>query len=192
MNRIIHQAIPDLTASVKKVIVYYVDITSEDEIKKFIADDDSATIEIELRDLKTVLADVVVEDYAELSVEETHDDLFGGFVVTIEKFASDRVQGKIADFNNKASLNSGKKPYKPITISDDGLELIEFISVDSAAAEDEWHSDSELKIDKLGHVILNGEKTKDFWDGKINCRKKPRRIKIRNICGDETEWALDE
>jgi adenine-specific DNA-methyltransferase len=191
MNRIIHQAIPDLTANVKKVIVYYVDITSEDEIRQFIADDDSTTVEIELRDLKTVLDDVVAEDYAEFSLEETHDDLFGGFAVTIEAFASDRVQGKIADFNSKAFLNSGKKPYKPITISDDGLELIEFVSVDSTAAEGEWHSDSELKIDKLGYVIKNGERTKDFWDGKIACRKKPLRIKIRNICGDETEWALD-
>lgn len=34
MQRIIHEAIPDLPASTKKVIVYYVDITSEEEIKK--------------------------------------------------------------------------------------------------------------------------------------------------------------
>jgi len=190
MSRIIHQAIPDLTANVKKVIVYYVDITSEDEIKKFIAEDDSTTIEIELRDLKTVLDDVIIEDYAEFSVEETSDDLLGGFAVVVEKFASDRAQGKIADFNNKAFLSSGKKPYNPITISDDGLELIEFISVDCTAADGEWHSDSEIKIDKLGYAIQDGKKTKDFWDARIGCREKPLRIKIRNICGDETIWSL--
>ena len=37
MNRILHQAIPDLDSSVKKVIVYYIDITDEDEIRRFIA-----------------------------------------------------------------------------------------------------------------------------------------------------------
>ena len=51
MNRIIHRAIPDLDSSIKKVIVYYIDITSEEEIRKFIAQDDSTDVEIELRDL---------------------------------------------------------------------------------------------------------------------------------------------
>ena len=36
MNRIIHQAIPDLDSNIKKVIVYYIDITDEAEIQKFI------------------------------------------------------------------------------------------------------------------------------------------------------------
>ena len=36
MNRIIHQAIPELDNDVKKVIVYYIDISDEAEIKKFI------------------------------------------------------------------------------------------------------------------------------------------------------------
>ena len=192
MNRIIHQAIPDLDSGIKKVIVYYVDITSEEEIRKFIAEDDSTDIEIDLRDLKTLLDDVVVEDYAELKLEESHEDLFGGFVVTVEKFASDRVMQKISDFNQKAFLNSSaKKPYKPIEISEDGLELIEFLSVDCTSDSGEWHSDSEIKIDKLGYVIKNGEKTKEFWDGKIRSQKKPLRLKIRNICGDETVWAVD-
>jgi adenine-specific DNA-methyltransferase len=193
MNRIIRQAIPDLDANVKKVIVYYVDITSEEEIRKFIAEDDSTTIEIELRDLKTILDDVVVEDYAEYSVAKTQEDLYGGYAVTIEKFASDRVMQKIDDYNQKAFLNSSqKKPYKPIEISEYGLELIEFVSVDCTAAEGEWHSDSEIKIDKLGCVIEGGQKTKDFWDGKIRCGKKPIRVKIRNICGDETMWITKD
>ena len=89
-------------------------------------------------------------------------------------------------------LNSSeKKPYKPIIVSDDGLELIEFISVDCTSSEGEWHSDSEIKIDKLGYVIKNGTKTKEFWNGKISCEKKPLRLKIRNICGDETVWETD-
>lgn len=191
MNRIIHQAIPDLDSNIKKVIVYYIDITDEAEIQKFIKDDDSTNIEIELRDLKTILDDVIIGDYAEFHAEETHDDLFGGYAVTIDKFISDRVLSKIAEFNEKAFLNSSaKKPYKPIEISEDGLELIEFLSIDCTAAEGEWHSDSEIKIDKNGFVVVNGNKTKDFWDGKIRCEQKPLRLKIRNICGDETVWDI--
>lgn len=189
MNRIIHQAIPDLDSDIKKVIVYYVDITSEEEIKKFIAEDDSTTVEIELRDLKTVLDDVVIEDYAEFHVDEVHEDLFGGYAIYIDSFVSDRVQGKIAEFNDKNRLNT-KKEFTPITISEEGLELIEFLSVDCTAQDGEWHSDSEIKIDKNGYIIVNGEKTKDFWDGRILCKEKPLRLKIRNICGDETVWDV--
>ena len=191
MNRIIHQAIPDLDSNIKKVIVYYIDITDEAEIQKFIKDDDSTNIEIELRNLKTILDDVIIGDYAEFHAEETHDDLFGGYAVTIDKFISDRVLSKIAEFNPKALLNSStKKPYKPIEISDDGLELIEFLSVDCTSTEGKWNSDSEIKIDKNGFVVVNGNKTKDFWDGKIRCEQKPLRLKIRNICGDETVWEV--
>ena len=191
MNRIIHQAIPDLDPSVKKVIVYYIDITSEEEIRKFIADDDSTTVEIELRDLKAVLDDVVIGDYAEFHVEQVTDDLLGGYAVTVDKFLSDRVMQKIFEFNEKARMNAtAKKPFKPIEISEESLELIEYLSMDCTAAEGQWHSDSEIKIDKLGYVIRNGIKTKDFWDGTIRSDKKPLRLKIRNICGDETVWEV--
>lgn len=191
MNRIIHQAIPELDSNIKKVIVYYIDITDEDEIRKFIDDDDSTTVEIELRDLKLVLDDVIMGDYAEFNCEQVYEDIFGGYAVTIDKFISDRVLSKIAEFNQKAFLNAtDKKPYKPIEISEDGLELIEFLSVDCTSDKDEWHSDSEVKIDKNGYVIINGEKTKDFWNGRITCREKPLRLKIRNICGDEMIYNL--
>lgn len=192
INRIIHQAIPDLDNNIKKVIVYYIDITSEEEIKKFIKEDDSTTVEIELRDLKSILDDVVIGDYAEFHTEENKKDLLGGYNTIIDKFASDRVMQKIEEFNQKAFLNSSeKKPYNPIKISDDALELIEFISLDCSAADGEWHSDSEIKIDKNGFVIKNGNKTKDFWDGTVYSAEKPLRIKIRNICGDETIWDFE-
>lgn len=189
MNRIIHQAIPDLDASVKKVIVYYIDITSEKEIRKFIAEDDSTTVEIELRDLKTVLDDVVIGDHAEFHTEQTSEGFFSGYTVTIDRFISDRVMGKIMEFNNKSRLNA-KKAFKPIEVSEEGLELIEFLSLDCTARDGQWHSDSEIKIDKLGYVIRNGEKTKEFWDGTIQSEKQPQRLKIRNICGDETVWEI--
>jgi hypothetical protein len=71
-------------------------------------------------------------------------------------------------------------------ISEEGLELIELISLDCENTEGQWHSSSEIKIDKLGYVITNGVKSKNFWDGKITSDKKPLRIKVRNISGDET------
>ena len=88
-------------------------------------------------------------------------------------------------------MNTNKK-FTPITISDTGLELIEFLSLDCTAAEGIWHSDSEIKIDKLGYVIRDGVKTKEFWDGAITSDKQPLRLKIRNICGDETVWKTAE
>ena len=190
INRVIHQAIPDLDTSVRKVIVYYIDITSQEEIRRFIAEDDSTTVEIELRDLKTVLDDVVIGDHAEFHTEQTSEGFFSGFTVTIDRFLSDRVLGKIMEFNNKSRLNA-KKSFKPIEVSEDGLELIEFLSLDCTARDGEWHSDSEIKIDKLGYVIRNGQKTKEFWDGTIQSGKQPLRLKIRNICGDESIWELE-
>lgn len=189
INRVIHQAIPELDASVKKVILYYIDISGLAEIQKFIAEDDSTSVEIELRDLKNVLDDVVIGDYAEFHTEQTAEGFFDGCTVTIDRFVSDRVLGKIMEYNNKARLNA-KKTFKPIEISEEGLELIEFLSLDCTAAEGEWHSDSEIKIDKLGYVIRNGNKTKAFWDGCIRANQQPLRLKIRNICGDETVWKV--
>lgn len=49
-----------------------------------------------------------------------------------------------------------------------------------------WHSDHEVKIDKKGFVNINNQKTKTFWDGFIKSVKKPKRLKIRSIIGDET------
>lgn len=191
MNRIIHQAIPDLDNDVKKVIVYYIDITSEEEIRKFIEEDDSTTVEIELRDLKTILDDVVIGDYATFHTQEPQEGI-ERYTVVLDTFDSDRVMQKITEFNEKARMNATtKRPFKPIEISDTGLELIEYLSLDCTAADGEWHSDSEIKIDKNGYVICNGEKTKSLWDGAIRSEKKPLRLKIRNICGDETVWSLD-
>jgi adenine-specific DNA-methyltransferase len=85
-----------------------------------------------------------------------------------------------------------EKEFKPLQISDEGLETIEWISLDctSANKQDIWHSDAEIKIDRFGYVIRDGLKTKDFWDATIKCNNKPLRMKIRNICGDETIFIL--
>ena len=200
INRIIREALPDLPADIRRVIVYYIDITDRNDIEQFIKEqNDQTTIEIELRDLKQFLDDIVVEDDAEWEVSETHDALFTGWKVTINSFHSDRVLKKIEEVNLKGrqqvlqQKTKGKeKKFVPITISDEGLETIEWISLDCENAEKNqpWHSDVEIKRDHLGRVCLNGKKTDEFWDGSIRCDKKPLRMKIRNICGDETVWTL--
>ena len=85
----------------------------------------------------------------------------------------------------KAQKVSTGKNEKKIEISDEGLELIEMISLDCTSKKGTWNSDEEIKIDKKGYVTKNGKKTKEFWNGKISFKKKPLRIKVRNIAGDE-------
>lgn len=195
MNRIIREALPDLPDDTKRVIVYYIDITDRDEIEQFIKEQNNqTTIEIELRDLKQVLDEVVVEDEAEWELTETQDNLFKGWTLELKSFHSDRVLRKIEEVNMKGQQQSiaKGKAFKPIEISDEGLETIEWISLDSSTADKQapWHSDAEVKIGRLGYVILNGKKTQDFWDATIKCDQKPLRMKIRNICGDETVFVL--
>lgn len=199
MNRIIREAMPDLPDGTKRVIVYYIDIDNREEIEQFIKEEGNPLIEIELRDLKQILDDMVVEDAAEWTLSEVSDNLFNGWKVEITHFQSDRVLRKIDELNQKNQLQvlqqnaKGKnKTYVPIHISDEGLETIEWISLDCSTAEKTapWHSDSEIKIDKQGYVIRNGVKTAEYWDGCIRCDNKPLRMMIRNICGDETIFVI--
>ena len=144
MNRILKEAMPDLPDGTKKVIVYYIDITDIKEIKQFIKEQNDTLIEVELRDLKNVLDNVVVEDDAEFDVKEVQPE--------------------------------GEA----------------FLSLDctSADASSPWRSNSEILIDRLGYVRKNGVDTKTFWNGTITSDNKPLRLKIRNICGDETIYEL--
>ena len=193
MNRILREAVPDLPSEVKQVIVYYIDIEDEAAIRRFIREDDTTLVEIVLRDLKPLLDDAVVEDAAEFTVERGAGDLL--YTVRIHSFASDRVAQKIAAYNDKAYVNSSaKKPFRPILLSEEGLEAIEYIAIDATHAEQTalWHSDEELRIDKAGYVIQNGSKTNEFWNGTITSVQRPLRLKIRNICGDETIYIISD
>lgn len=184
INTIINQELQNLEVNAKKVIVYYIDIDDQNALEKFINDNNATEIEVELKDLKNLLHDVVIEDIIEFSTTETK----GVFTTEITKLISDRLIQKIGEFNQKGNLQSvakGKK-FDPINISNEGLELIELIALDCENTKGQWHSTTEIKIDKLGYVIRDGVKSKDFWDGKIISETKPKRIKIRNISGDET------
>lgn len=184
INTIINQELQNLEVNAKKVIVYYIDIDDQKAVEKFIKENNATEIEVELKDLKNLLHEIVIEDIVEFNTTKTKD----GYETEITKFISDRLIQKINEFNQKGNLQSltkGKK-FEPISISEEGLELIELISLDCENSEGQWHSSTEIKINKLGYVIKDGTKTKEFWDGKIRSEKKPKRIKIRNISGDET------
>lgn len=184
INTIINQELQNLEVNAKKVIVYYIDIDDQKALEKFIKDNNATEIEVELKDLKNLLHDIVIEDIIELKSTKTKD----GYETEITKFISDRLIQKIAEFNQKGNLQSiaKGKTFNPISISEEGLELIELIAIDCENTEGQWHSTTEIKIDKLGYVIKDGVKSKEFWDGKIISDKKPLRIKVRNISGDET------
>ena len=196
MNRILKEAMPDLPDGTKKVVVYYIDIIDRKEIEQFIKEQNNTLIEVELRDLKNVLDDIVVEDDADFDLQQIQPEskVFKVWQVRINRFFSDRVNSKIKDFNSKGQLQSekSKKVFDPITLSEDGLETIEFLSLDCTSADTSspWHSDSEVLIDRLGYVRKNGKDAKELWNGTIESEKKPLRLKIRNICGDETIYQL--
>ena len=196
MNRILKEAMPDLPDGTKRVVVYYIDIIDRKEIEQFIKEQNNTFIEVELRDLKNVLDDVVVEDDADFDLQQIQPEskVFKVWQVCINRFFSDRVNSKIKDFNSKGQLQSekSKKPFYPITLSEEGLETIEFLSLDCTSADTSspWHSDSEVLIDRLGYVRKNGKDTKELWNGTIESERKPLRLKIRNICGDETIYQL--
>ena len=184
INKVINLAIPELPDEIKKVIIYYIDIIDKKEINNFIKENLGREIEIELRDLKETLSETVIDDILEYHISNNE--------IVIDSFVSDRITRKINEYNEKMKaqfiVKGGKNKY--IEISEEGLELIEMISLDCTSDKDIWHSDEEIKIDKLGYVIENGVKTKNFWNGKIKFVKKPLRIKIRNISGDESIHLL--
>lgn len=186
ISKVIDEAIPDLNTNVKRVIVYYIEIVDILEIKKYISKYNGRDIEVELRDLKEVLDEVVIDDIVDFTLNENNEDSNFKYVVEINNFISDRLIQKIDKYNENYINNCNDKKSPIIEISEEGLELIEYISLDCKNKEGTWNSSNEIKIDKNGYLINNGNKTKEFWNGKIYSHDKPLRIKIRNISGDET------
>lgn len=189
LNPALFSKIMDETAKldgISKVVVCSVDITGQAEIDKMkkdydLRDADGKPVQFVFKDLKELIDLIVSPDVVEYTVKEGA----GKHTITFDRFISDALIQKIAEFNAKKTANQ-----KKVEISDEGLELIEFISVDCTNADGVWVSDYEIKIDKNGYMIVNGEQTKRFWDGTITVSKKPLRIKVRNIAGDEVVKGL--
>ena len=188
MQELLTRAISALDMEIKRVVVYYIDIEDEKAVKKCIDDFAHTRAKVELHPLNELLDEVIISDELEFNLDEKS----GVYEVEITHFLSDRINSKINAYNEKRIAQSIKtsKTYKPIVLSENGLELIEFLSLDCTNKQGVWCSDSEIKIDKTSFVIKNGVKTKEFWNGKISCAKKPLRLKVRNICGDESVVEL--
>lgn len=135
---------------------------NEKQLLKFIHENNDTNITIELKDLKNLLHEVVIEDIITMQFTATEN----GYETEISQFICYRLIQKIAAFNAKGSLQAKGKELNPIRLSDNGLELIELIAVDCENRTGQWHSSTEIKIDKSGYVIKYGVKTKTFWDGK--------------------------
>jgi len=203
MTDIAQRHVMYLPDDVKRVRVYFVDIEDPEETERIIRQCKNPLVKIELCDLKKLLSEYVAEDDADLSAPELIevDLLTKVWQVRVNSFHSERVNNKINEYNNKKQLQALKAKekdkevaFKPILLSETELETIEWLSLDCTAADgEEWHSDAEVKIEKNCHVRRNGGKeTKEPWDGTIRTqdKRKPLRLKIRNICGDETVLDL--
>ena len=187
VNRIVNEELQKLEEfEPEKVIAYFVDIEDRPALEKFAHAANPTMVKVEFRDLKALLNEVVGNDEIKHSARKTKN----GHVTRIVEFHSGRLRQKIDEFNGKSEAVKGKGRAKLVQISEAGLELIEWLAVDCESATGPWRSSHEVKIDKSGYAAIDGEKTKTFWDGKIVSRKKPLRLKVRNIAGDETVKVL--
>lgn len=190
VHKLIYEELSQLE-NTKKVIVYYIDLEDKSLINEYINTHNNKGIEIEFRDLKIVLDNLIAQDEAEFDVKEVQDGLMTKWEVDVISFVSDRVKRKIDEFNLKSAFN-GSANSKEINLSDNGLEAIEWISVDCLNADPKapWNSFEEIRIEPDSFISINGAKTRKFWDGKITSDERPLRVKIRNICGDESIFVL--
>lgn len=178
--------------TIRRVIVYYIDIDDEQSIRDYIRKHNTSLVEFVLKDLKPILDQMVAQDEAQFQLYESDNGILNRWTVEITGFFSDRIVRKIDEYNLKGENCVKTKPVR-ISLSDNGLEAIEWLSLDctNAGVQDAWHSDSEIKIDEDNFVILNGVKTKELWDGKIHSDRIPLRLRIRNICGDESTYLIN-
>ena len=190
MHKLIYEELSQLVG-VKKVIFYYIDIDNREKIDAYIAQHNTTLIEIEFRDLKKILDNLVAQDEAEFTVSEINDGLLSKWEVELVSFVSDRVKRKIDEFNTKAAQNT-RTEYQPICLSESGLEAVEWIGLDCVNGDinAEWAGSEEILIEPDGYITVNGTKTRNFWDGKIRSDEKPLRVKVRNICGDESIFSI--
>lgn len=190
MHKLIYEELSQLEG-VKKVIFYYIDIDNRKQIDAYIAQHNTTLIEIDFRDLKIILDNLVAQDEAEFSVKESNDGVLSKWEVEVISFVSDRVKRKIDDYNYKAALNA-RGEHQPVLLSESGLEAVEWISLDCVSADlnAEWTSSEEIRIEPDSYITINGISTRNFWDGKIQSNDRPLRVKIRNICGDESVFIL--
>ena len=202
MSRIVEE-IAKINADIdlKEVRIYYINKIDDAELEKEERHRD-LRIQIVKEPLRPYLAQTIELDKARWEgPREVQDGCFTRWRVDLKWFFSDRVAKKIKDYNeiSLAQVNKhnernpdSRKTFTPLRISEEGLETIEMVSLDCTSADSpEWHADAEIKIDaKTSRMVINGIKTQKFWQGYIVSDERPLRMKIRNICGDETIFVL--
>lgn len=208
LDELLIKYIPELDKNIKKVIVYYIDLycnkledtnkTDLELLQDIVKKNKNVDIDIEFRDLKTILFDVVLNDEVEWTLSNDTGDLLNKYKLIINKFISDRVITKINDFNQKSLINDKNNSFKPIKISKSGLECIEYIAVDCESDDlsKPFNATVDIYIDDKGLAHYNCQTKKtdakgktvkfDIWDGSIKSVEQPLKLKVRNICGDET------
>lgn len=182
---------------VQQVVVYYIDIADPVACEKWLADHNPSGIAVELRDLKPLLGDVVLGD--ELLARCEPHEAQGGYSVRIERYYSSYLDRKLKEQVAKKKVqpttarNAQQLAELPAGLSGDGLECIEWLSVDCAASEGAWTSSMEAKIDSKNRLWLGGKKQSQAWDGTLavptTCGQ-PLRLRVRNVAGDEFTVAL--
>jgi len=202
MSRIVEE-IAKINADIdlKEVRIYYINKIDDAELEKEERHRD-LRIQIVKEPLRPYLAQTIELDKARWDgPREVQDGCFTRWRIDLRWFFSDRVAKKIKDYNEVSLAQVNKynekhtdapKTFTPLRISEEGLECIEMVSLDCTCSDSpEWHADAEIKIDaKTSRMIINGVKTQKFWQGYIVSDERPLRMKIRNICGDETIFVL--
>lgn len=183
----------DWDFEVQKVVVYTIDIADPEACADWLAEHNPSGIAVELRDLKPLLGDVVLGDELQARVEPVNGD---GYRVVVERYYSDYLARKLTEVTMKKALQPTALHDKaataalPVGLSVDGLECIEWLSVDCVAAEGAWTSSAEAKVDVKNRLTVNGVRQPHPWDGSLLCQNVPKRLRVRNVAGDEVTVAL--
>ena len=202
MSRIVEEITKiNADTDLKEVRIYYINKIDDAELEKEERHADPR-IHIVKEPLRPYLAQTIELDKARWEgPREVQDGCFTRWRIDLRWFFSDRVAKKIKDYNEVSLAQVNKhnekhpdspKTFTPLRISEEGLECIEMVSLDCTCSDSpEWHADAEIKIDaKTSRMIVGGVKTQKFWQGYIVSDERPLRMKVRNICGDETIYFL--
>jgi adenine-specific DNA-methyltransferase len=162
-----------------KIIYAYKDIDIDQKyVNKAVKAAKKTNIKVELLSLDDLLeekADLLMgEDTAMIEMTKKKDK----YKVEIKQYFSPYIKNKLDDFNQKRKETAFKKQqkYKPIELSETGLEMVESIQFDTTLKDNIWTSNlnledkADVKSKVKGVYYLNTDNFK---------------IKIRNIAGDE-------
>jgi len=169
-----------------KIIYAYKDIDIDQKyVNKAVKLAKKTSIKVELLSLDNLLeekADLLLgEDTVEISMTKEN----GKYKVEIKQYFSPYLKTKIDDFNAKRKATAFKKQqeFKPLELSESGLEMLESIQFDTSLKNELWTSNLNLE-DKAD--------VKSKVKGTYNLDTDKFEIKIRNIAGDELIIKSDD